>query len=97
MARPRTLKWLAEMRWTTDAALTGVFERAQNLLLEYQKSPELQADLANPDTYTGPHVDITPADTAALAAAMATIFGGITDEMRATIYKFRANDDVPGR
>ena len=97
MARPRTLKWLALMRWTTDAAISQVFETAQSLLLEFATSPDLQADLANPDTYTGPHTDILPTDAAELAALMQRIFAVITDEDRALLYRFRANDDVPGR
>lgn len=97
MARPRTTKWLGLMRWCTDAAIEEVFERAQGLLLEYSTSPDLQADLADPNTYTGPHVDIDPDDAPALAALMERIFSGITDEDRALLYRFRANDDVPGR
>ena len=97
MARPRTLRWLAEMRWTADAAITQVFQRAESLLLEYAKSPDLQVDLADPSTYGGPHTDIQPTDPQRLAELMAKIFAGITDEDRALLYRFRANNDVPGR
>jgi hypothetical protein len=69
----------------------------KTLLLEYAKSPDLQADLADASTYGGPHTDIQSTDPQQLAALMAKIFAGITDEDRALLYRFRANDDVPGR
>lgn len=97
MPRERTVEWLNEMRHVVNSAVKVVFQEGQGLLDEYNRSPELQQELADAISYIGPNVDITPTDTQALVVTIAGIFDALTPEARAAIYKFRAHRNVPGR